>query len=154
VKNNAQLLARFHPPKSHYDYGLDALYVWSSGEIWFSLEEGFQDGLLGPIQAGDLLSDQGYIVFRNLELVSAFAPIEDLSDFGLDALYVLFGDVPRLDITRSASGLILEWEAPLGILQEADAVTGPWRDVSPAPVPSPYVIEHPAGTRFFRLGEP
>ncbi len=88
VRRNAELLSRFHP-NGQKDYGLDALYVWPHGEIWFSTEEDFQDLELGPILAGDLLSDQGVIVFHNLELLSAFAPLEDLADFGLDGLFVI-----------------------------------------------------------------
>jgi len=154
VKSNAQLLARFHPPQSNYDYGLDALYVWPSGEVWFSLEEGFQDGTLGPIQRGDLLSDQGYVVYGNLDLVSAFAPVEDASDFGLDALYILPGATPWLEITPTAGGLVLEWDAPLAVLQEADHVTGPWRDVSPNETPGSYRVPSPLGTKFYCLREP
>jgi hypothetical protein len=89
VKRNHELIARFHPTNTNIDYGLDALYVWPSGEIWFSTEQGFTDTAMQNYGAGDLLSDQGYVVFRNLELVSAFAPLEDLSDFGLDALFIV-----------------------------------------------------------------
>jgi hypothetical protein len=89
VKYNYELLARFQPVNTNIDYGLDALYVWPSGEIWFSTEQSFMDAAMQNYGAGDLLSDQGYVVFRNLELVSAFAPVEDLSDFGLDALFIV-----------------------------------------------------------------
>lgn len=158
VKRHAELLARFHPPLTAglvaHDYGLDAVYVWPSGEVWFSLEEGFPDGRLGPIQPGDLLSDQGYIVFRNLDLVAAFAPLEDLADFGLDALGILSGATPRLDLVRAADGLVLTWEAPLAVLQAADGITGPWRDVSPLETPGTYVVPSPSGAQFFRLREP
>jgi len=94
VRTHDALLARFHPPPTLRDYGLDAIHVWSSGEIWFSLEEGFQDDQLGPIQPGDLLSDEGSIVFRNRELVNPFSPLEDLADFGLDALAVIASPLP------------------------------------------------------------
>jgi hypothetical protein len=85
----AEALYAAFQPVERGDFGLDALYVWPSGEIWFSPTSGFQDERWGAIGHGDLLSDQGYVVFRNLELVGAFQPIEDLSDFGLDALYVV-----------------------------------------------------------------
>jgi len=62
--------------------------------------------------------------------------------------------VPRLDITRSGSKLVITWDAPEAVLQEADAVTGPWRDVSPDPPPSPYEVPSPTGTKFFRVREP
>jgi len=101
-KRNQDLLARFHPPDPKHDYGLDALYIWPlpSGEVWFSTTEGFADQQLNQITPGDLLSDQGYIVFRNLELLSAFAPLEDVSDFGLDALYVVTDASPPADAPR------------------------------------------------------
>jgi hypothetical protein len=88
-RNNQQLLARFQPPDPKHDYGLDAVYVWPSGEIWFSTEEGFEDPVWKAVTDGDLLSDQGYVVFRNLELVNAFGPVEDLDNFGLDGLFVV-----------------------------------------------------------------
>ena len=93
-KSHQQLLARFHPAQTNHDYGLDALYVWPSGEIWFSTEEGFQDSYLGAVLPGDLLSDQGYRVFGNRELVAAFAPVETNADFGLDALFVVTDFAP------------------------------------------------------------
>jgi hypothetical protein len=88
-KSNQQLLARFQPPDPQHDYGLDAVFVWPSGEIWFSTAEGFNDPVWNAITDGDLLSDQGYVVFRNLELVNAFSPLEDLGNFGLDGLFVV-----------------------------------------------------------------
>jgi hypothetical protein len=97
VRRNHELVARFLPANTNIDYGLDALYVWPSGEIWFSTEQGFTDEGMQTYGHGDLLSDQGYVVFRNLELVGAFAPLEDLSDFGLDALFIV------TDVTPSAS---------------------------------------------------
>jgi hypothetical protein len=139
VASNAQLLSRFHPsaPK---DYGLDALYLWPSGEIWFSLREGLEDGQLGPVAAGDLLSDQGVIIFRNLELMSAFAPIEDLADFGLDGLFIvtdLTALAPAPCLTRISRGqssiASLGWEGQGRVfqVQRAASVTGPFPSISP-----------------------
>lgn len=138
IANNAQLLARFHPGTAK-DYGLDALYVWPSGEIWFSTEEGFQDQQLGPILGGDLLSDQGLIVFRNLELMSAFTPIEDLDDFGLDGLFIVTdlaaqAAPPRFTgITRLLPEFVsLRWEGQGRVfqVQGAEQVTGPYLPIS------------------------
>lgn len=88
-RTNADLMAGFEPidpmPK---DFGLDAVFVWPHGEVWFSVEESFTDAQLGHVGEGDLLSDRGRIVMRNLDLVRAFGPLEDLADFGLDALHV------------------------------------------------------------------
>ena len=117
VKRNWELVARFHPSNTNVDYWLDALYVWPSGEIWFSVEQGFTSTDFQTYAVGDLLSDQGYVVFRNLELVSAFAPIEDLADFGLDALFIVTdvsapATAPQFtNITRNGQQgtMTLEW---------------------------------------------
>jgi hypothetical protein len=89
MRRNADLLANFHPIDSVGDVGLDAVYVWPTGEVWFSTETGFRDQVYDWISDGDLLSDSGWIVYRNLRLLDPFAPIEDLDNFGLDALHVL-----------------------------------------------------------------
>jgi hypothetical protein len=120
VMTNAQLLAKFQisnptagPVPS--DYGLDALIVRPAGEFWFSTTTGFVDQRWGAISDGDLLSTFGYVVARNSELLSAFAPTENVSNFGLDAACVpvatsladfdLDGSVGDTDITlfRSSS---------------------------------------------------
>ena len=89
-KTNAQLMANFKPMDAKLiTYGLDALYIWPHGEIWFSTEVGFADERLGFIGHGDLLSSTGRVVARNLELLRLFAPIEDLADFGLDGLEII-----------------------------------------------------------------
>ncbi|MBM3881914.1 MAG: hypothetical protein FJ387_19680 [Verrucomicrobia bacterium] len=117
VKSNAELLAGFRRPAKDYDYGLDAVHVWPSGEVWLSIEEGFQDADRGPVTDGDLLSDQGYVVSRNLDLVSAFQPLEDLANFGLDGLFVVTDlAVPpkpaRFNpiVLEGTAGVRLEWE--------------------------------------------
>ena len=140
VKSHQQLLSRFHPRVIDDDYGLDALYVWPGGEIWFSTEEGFTDTQLGPIQPGDLLSDQGFVVFLNLELTSAFAPVEDLSDFGLDAIYIVTDAIPPAPTPRivsikraSPSGDIsVGWNGSGRVFQveKAMRVTGPFLPTS------------------------
>ncbi|HXT42073.1 MAG TPA: hypothetical protein VN887_18840 [Candidatus Angelobacter sp.] len=140
ARNNQQLLARFQPTNSASDYGLDALYVWSSGETWFSTEDGFQDKTLGPISGGDLLSDQGYIVFRNADLLNAFAPTNAPPDLGLDALYVITDDIapapaPALTIqvnsTNGTAGLTWQGLGRVFQLERADDVAGPYLPFSP-----------------------
>ena len=140
VRTHQQLLARFHPANATNDYGLDALYIWPSGEIWFSTEDAFEDSVLGSIASGDLLSDQGYIVLRNLELLNAFAPTNAPSDVGLDALYVVTdatppASAPRLEIqvNTSAGSAGLAWQGRGRVFQveRAADVTGPYRPLSP-----------------------
>jgi hypothetical protein len=166
VKYHFELLANFHPPPSlvDQDYGLDALYVWPGGEIWFSMEQGFQDLQLGPILAGDLLSDQGYIVFHNLELTTAFAPVEDLADFGLDALYIVTdktppAPAPRITSIRNAApsgDVTLQWDG-LGRafqLEKAGDVAGPFLPASPIIPDSNWIDSGDAQTNskaFYRL---
>lgn len=89
-KTCSDLLAKFHPIEPRpIPFGLDAVYVWPNGEVWFSIEVDFVDGLLGPIGHGDLLSDIGRVVVRNRELMAPFKPLEKISDFGLDSIQVL-----------------------------------------------------------------
>ena len=138
VASNQQLLSRFHPETTG-DFGLDALFVWPGGEIWFSVEDGFQDRELGAIGAGDLLSNQGIVVYRNLELMSAFAPIEDLADFGLDGLFVVtdlnvVSTPPHLTNIRKSNVMThLEWEGPGRVFQvmRSGRVQGPFEPASP-----------------------
>ena len=138
-RRNQQLLASFQPTNATNDYGLDAVYVWPSGEIWFSTEDGFQDKTLGPISGGDLLSDQGYIVYRNSELLEAFAPTNASPDIGLDALYVVTdataaASAPHLDIAVKPANrnVVLTWQGPGRVFQveRADDVTGPFQPLS------------------------
>ena len=131
-RKNSELLARFHPAESK-DYGLDALYLWPSGEIWFSTELGFNDQSLGPIQSGDILSDAGYRVFQNLELISPFAPLEDTADFGLDGLFVITdttapAPAPRLfspTTITSPLALSLGWQGAGRVFQVLSATNLP-----------------------------
>ena len=88
-KTQAELLAHFQPAPSGSDsFGLDAAFVWPNGEVWFSVGVDFTDKQLGTIRKGDLLSDRGRIVMTNLDLLRLFGPIEDMTDFGLDALEI------------------------------------------------------------------
>jgi hypothetical protein len=140
VKTSQQLLSAFQPNPKDGDYGLAAFHVWPSGEVWFNTETGFNSSL-GPLLAGDLLSDRGYIVFHNLELVSAFAPVEDLNNFGLDALFLVTDTLPPLPAPRlsvpsrslSPPDFLLQWDSSGRVfqLQRASVVTGPYLPVSP-----------------------
>ena len=89
VRANADLLRPFLPANPTDDYGLNAVYVWPSGEIWFSTRDGFYDVYSNFYAPGDLLSDQGYVVYRNSELLGAFQPSGSGTDLGLDALFVV-----------------------------------------------------------------
>jgi hypothetical protein len=85
VKTNEQLLENFTPLATVAPLGLDAVVVRPNGEIYFSVEVGFIDAVYGRVSEGDLLSDSGYIVARNWELVAGFHPANN-DDVGLDAV--------------------------------------------------------------------
>ena len=132
-RSNAQLLQRFQPATAK-DYGLDAVYVWPSGEIWFSTEEGFVDQQRGTIQAGDILSDAGYIAFRNQDLLLKF-PTGTGQDLGDDALFVVtdlsVAAPPR--ITSISRAKRLRWEGPGHVFQveKATKIDGPYLPATP-----------------------
>ncbi len=140
-RSNRQLLAKFHPAVTNYDYGLDALSVLPSGEIWFSVEEGFTDSQLGKISSGDVLSDQGYRVFSNSQLVSAFGPQDATADYGADALFVVTGTRPSpgqpwligCQFDRQHNRMCLNWDGDGDVFQveRAPGLSGPWEPCSP-----------------------
>lgn len=153
VKANEELLANFHPADPKADYGLDAIHLWPGGEIWFSVETGFYGQHFEFYAPGDLLSDRGYVVYRNRDLVAAFQPLEEISDFGLDALW-LVTDAGSLAATTSAgprctglsfdrrTGTIsFQWDSPGQVfqLEKATNVLGPWLPASP-------ILTEPAAT--------
>ena len=132
--SHQRLLANFQPAITNRDFGLDALYILPSGEIWFSVEEGFVDSRLGQIQAGDLLSSLGYRVFSNAALLAAFAPAAPSQDYGLDALFVVSDTQPvkpppRI-VRNSRAGVWqhLEWDGEGDVFQveAAPSLNGPW----------------------------
>jgi hypothetical protein len=139
-RSNAELLNRFHPDEVQ-DYGLDAFYIWPNGEIWFSTATNFNDTQLGPISGGDLLSDAGYIVYRNADLTAALLPLGDPpTDFGLDTVVVVSdftgvdGDAAiKATVDRTTGLLTLSWKGAGREFQveRATEVTGPWEPVSP-----------------------
>ena len=136
VKPHEALLAPFQPVDPKQDYGLRDFFVWPGGEIWFALEQGFYGPHFEPYGPGDVLSDQGYVVYRNLDLVAPFQPLEDLADFGLDALSVfsdaVFPPSPAafggFEVDWKTGSLIFQAEAAGGFfqLERAPTVLGPW----------------------------
>jgi hypothetical protein len=162
LKSNEQLIARFNPADPKKDYGLDALWIWPSGEIWFSTEVGFTGQQLQVYGGGDLLSDQGYVVFRNVELLNRFAPIEDLADFGLDALFIVtdvavsgpspeFTSVSRNPLTGSVS-LYWKGEGRVFQVERAGDANGPFSPLSEIVPDLFYEDQNPAEPQsFYRL---
>ncbi len=141
IKTNAELIAKFNPADPSQDYGLDAVWVWPSGEIWFSTEKPFQDSQSTTYSPGDLLSDQGYVVYRNAELVAAFQPVENAADFGLNALYIVTDTTPPapapqitfLSPNFANGDCTLSWQGLGHVFQAQGAVNpqGPYLPRSP-----------------------
>lgn len=137
-RSHQQLLANFQPAITNRDFGLDALFIFPSGEMWFSVEEGFMDNRLGQVQAGDLLSSLGYRVFSNSALLAAFAPADPSPDYGLDALFVVTGTQPPrpppcfVRSSRTNGCLHLDWEGDGQVFQveTAPSPVGPWTPAS------------------------
>jgi hypothetical protein len=161
VKRNTELRTRFHTNIPAPDLGLDALYVWPNGEIWFSLETGFPDSQLGDISAGDLLSTEGIIVFKNAELVSAFRAPESASNFGLSDIFVVtdlaMAGPPRFFLPRiQTNSLALQWTGTNRVfqLERAPGVTGSWQPLGEID-PGPFYIDTGAvssnAQSFYRL---
>ena len=160
VMTNERLLERFGPAVAQ-DYGLDALHMWAHGEVWFSTEFDFQDRNLGLVRAGDLLSNQGIIVYRGAELTAPFNPGGQTNDFGLDGLFVITDFTqaaapPRFTNIFRAYGTVapcvrLEWLGPGRVFQihRAGEISGP---VERSPVQPDTFFEDcpPAGFYWLR----
>ncbi len=138
-RTNRELLTNFHPAVTNRDFGLDAMQILPGGEIWFSVEESFNDKGLGTVSAGDLLSSLGYRVLRNEQLVAAFAPADPSLDYGLDALFVITdtqppAPPPRIVKLRHSVGSVgVEWDGDGEVfqLEHAPGINGPWSPCSP-----------------------
>jgi hypothetical protein len=161
-RTHAQLMAQFRPADTNVDLGLRSFFLFGTGEIWFSVEKPFADNLLGPIQAGDVLSSFGYVAFRNQELLAPFGITDPSQDYGLDGLYVI-GDLesgkraPRFTAEyRNGNLLHLEWDGEGSVfqLERAASLPGawmPWGNLAPDLSAEIGVDPPAAGQGFFRL---
>jgi hypothetical protein len=163
VRSAKELLANFKPESPDSDIGLDGLYAWPNGEIWFSVESGFVSPTAGGIQRGDILSDQGFVVIRNLDLVQPFSPLEDLADFGLDGLWLVTdlalasekGPTLELPNYHADGELELNWDGPGRVFQveRASDPGGPYAPASPIlpALQSRHRVESASGQDFYRV---
>jgi hypothetical protein len=170
VRSEAQLLANFNPAKPAADYGLNAVFLWPSGEVWFSTTQGFADTGTNFYEAGDLLSDQGYVVYRNAELLSAFAPTGGGTNLGLDAVYVIT-DIPPAGkglgpanlalpqpTNQPPASLAFEWSAGGHVVQleKATSPAGPYLPASRIDTDGPFLdpgVRTNQAQAFYRLHE-
>jgi len=150
VRTGAELLAGFNPTNTTSDYGLRALYVWPSGEIWFATAKGFYDAQSTYYAAGDLLSDHGYVVYGNAELVSAFGGSGGAAGLGLNALFVVSDVTPVTGASKLGlpqltnqppASLAFQWSGGgrLFQLERAADAGGPYLPVSPIDPAGPFV---------------
>lgn len=141
-----EILAAFAPSPlpgtALEEVGIDAWHEWPHGEAWFSVRNGFQSAVAGTVRPGDLLSTRGWVIYRNLDLMEGFQPLEDLADFGLEGLFVLTDLAPAPDCgsarcIRLGDGMVvegvgwarawqLEWAPSLGVPFEAVGNPTPW----------------------------
>ena len=161
VATASQLLKVFHPLHPDQDYGLDSVFVWPTGEIWFSTEEAvpLEGGFF--LSDGDLVSSTGRIVYRNLELLDRFGPLEDAANFGLDALVVatdvglpdVQAPVVRIRVDSAGNTLVLEWTAPGRFFQveQSDSPLGPFRPVTPIVLAQDQVLPTSRTASFYRV---
>lgn len=160
-RDNRSLLRAFRPLKPEIDYGLDAFHVWPDGEIWFSTEndvelEGFQ-----RLSNGDVLSDTGRVIYRNLELVQPFSPLEDVANFGLDALEIVTDvgspstapNVESISAGGDRDAVVLQWTGAGRAYQieQAPAVEGPFTPVSGILPGYRYQVEGLRAAGYFRI---
>lgn len=142
IRSNPQLLAPFKPLSGTGDAGLRAFYVWPGGEIWFVTEKGFYDVNSAFYEPGDVLSDQGYVVYRAAELLSAFEPAQSDPAPGVDALFVVTdaattSSAPALSAPQPTnsppSSLVLNWEGVGRVFQPevATNLAGPFLPAGP-----------------------
>jgi hypothetical protein len=113
----------------------------------------------GEVDPGDVVSDRGYIVFKNRDLVRQFSPDQPDIDYGLDALYISTdlvdsGSLPRFTKIEVRSGQVnLSWAGPAGSYQveRADKVTGPYLGVSPVLIVNSWSDPETKQMAFYRL---
>lgn len=84
VRTHARLVQNFRTPMKNV--GVDVIIARPNDEFWWSPESGwFDEGLTVPISEGDLLSDAGYVVATESQLLEHFLGPDAKPDVGLDA---------------------------------------------------------------------
>jgi hypothetical protein len=164
-RSNRELLARFEPEAGTGTVGLSSVYVWPHGEIWFSPTKGFKSARGDSFASGDLLSDEGYVVYTNAELLANFQPTTPGADRGLDALFVVTDTVapapaPQLKpptlSSATAGGLSLQWNGPGQVFQveAASDPAGPFSAASLIQIETSWTdraAPERQGPRFYRV---
>lgn len=161
LRRNAELLKAFHVTQRARDYGLDSVHLWPSGEIWFSTSESVPLEGGGLLSDGDLLSDRGRVIFRNLELLERFGPLEDAANFGLRSVEIV-SDVDQAEgrptltfVSREAvrAEAVIQGAGPGRFFQveRASTLGGPFTPVSGIGPAGSWIVRAPEGVQFYRL---
>lgn len=102
----------------------------------------------GPVITTNLLSGDNVLA---VEVHNYSAGSPDIT-FGVKATLTLpYTLRPVISVTKSNSAVRLKWDQGGYTLQQANAPTGTWADVSGPVVSSPFVTNNSTGNRFFRL---
>ncbi len=163
IRRNADLLKAFGPVDPSTNAGLTAVYVWPSGEIWFCTERDFAGANTAVYSAGDVLSDQGYVVYRNAELLSAFAPVKT-NAIPVDGLWIVSDTIPNspppvllpLAMDQPPGSILVGWRGFGRVFQVEGSsnVAGPYRPAS-AITPDSGAVDTASQTnpaaRFYRV---
>lgn len=133
--------------------GIDAFYIWPSGEVWFSLRSSWTAHTA-------IYSSDGYPVFTDTFIFESFKPA---TDPGLDAFLV----ITDLTSTESAppfiqpanisptGDLTLHWQGAGGayLVERASKISGPFESLSPITANQTFVFSMPTTNagEFFRV---
>ena len=131
--------------------GIDAFYIWPSGEVWFSLRSSWTAHTA-------IYSSDGYAVFTDEFVFKNFKPAVNP---GLDAFLVItdlapvLSTPPALKIVISPTALLLNWPETGGAyqLESSATVNGQFQVASPV-IPNPSLIAIPDSntrSRFYRI---
>jgi hypothetical protein len=144
--------SEYRPWLTDEQVGIDAFYIWPSGEVWFSLRSSWTAHTA-------IYSSDGYGVFTDTFAFQAFKPAMDP---GLDAFLVItdlkqFATVQSTLTTHlSPAGVAtFEWMPTAGAYQveAADSVSAPFRAASPVIATESFTDIRPAAApaRFYRV---
>ena len=90
VRWNRELTGRLGIMPVVPDLGVDAVTLARHGEVWFSFEHEagpqWSESLGVLLKPGDLLSERGYVVRTNEQLLERFGRMPTVADAGLDAV--------------------------------------------------------------------
>ena len=176
LRSYGELISRFHPTNeieiapafntpTAPRFGLGPFFVWPSGEVWFSVKTNFHDAYLGDITPGDILSDNGSIVFRMRDLLAQFGFGSSLtSGFNLRGFYI-FTDAAPAPVAPVITGVsysatnntaTLSWRTDARAVQVLASSSplvpfAPATAILPIPEATTTVTNATAGEKFYKI---